>query len=306
MFMTEATEVEINDILLPPISEISVAIAYSLARTNELDLISNDSELNQSVTDHFKSSDIGCFSIKSRDVLQPFSKKIAQRLANDIEAGVIKARQERRDFDGKIALSKTAVMASVLTTWLNIYSLDRYPIDPLSDLLLLPKKLSRQAERARKHSIKTMYHDHGGYAPINKWFDWSIDDICEDEEEALKIDMPDVDLELLFENQHLRIALSEMDKSSSLSPSEAEANVKIHGNSLRFSTQRQEVIGAALSCLAQFPEHCTNSQGKIVVSQLADIVSAKAPLFWRETGEPPLSDRNIRTLLSKWVKKAAQ
>jgi hypothetical protein len=78
---------------------------------------------------------------------------------------------------------------------------------------------------------------------------------------------------------------------------------KYHGNTERFALNREQILGASLSVITQWPKQCQNSSGKFEATKIARLVDEKALLFWPETGEPPLSREKMEREISKWINK---
>lgn len=76
----------------------------------------------------------------------------------------------------------------------------------------------------------------------------------------------------------------------------AEKRSAPHGNAERFAQKREEVLGAALACLATWPPE------KVTGVAIAQLIDEKAPLFWRE-GSPPLSRDGMERLIRDWLRK---
>ena len=76
-----------------------------------------------------------------------------------------------------------------------------------------------------------------------------------------------------------------------------------HGNGERFAKTREEVMGAAFSVLAKWPDQCQSSSGKFVAAKIAALIDEKALLFWPLTGNPPLGREKIERNISEWLKK---
>lgn len=79
---------------------------------------------------------------------------------------------------------------------------------------------------------------------------------------------------------------------------------KMHGNTERYAANREQVLGAALACLAQRPDRCRSKDGKVVAAKLR-LIDDKAPLFWPERREPPLKPAPIEDVIRGWLKKTA-
>jgi len=85
----------------------------------------------------------------------------------------------------------------------------------------------------------------------------------------------------------------------------AGGETKINNHLERHAANREQILGAALSVLAQYPDKCKNQKGKIVAAKISVLIDEKAPLFWESTGEPPLSVNVMTRLISEWIKKTA-
>jgi len=79
-----------------------------------------------------------------------------------------------------------------------------------------------------------------------------------------------------------------------------------HGNTAVNAKHREEVLGAALSVLAAFPEQCKSNEGKIMGSKIKTMIEEKAPLFWPDTQESPLKSDGISRLVNEWLKKTVE
>ena len=64
-----------------------------------------------------------------------------------------------------------------------------------------------------------------------------------------------------------------------------------------------EVLGAALSVLAQFREQCESKGGVIQGAKIAKVIEEKAGLFWPETYQPPQEPEVLRKTINNWLKK---
>ena len=78
---------------------------------------------------------------------------------------------------------------------------------------------------------------------------------------------------------------------------------EVHGNAIRYASKRQEVVGAALALLAQYPEMCRDDKQNVRAAKVRKLIEEKALLFWPETGEPPLSSEVIEKLLNSYLKQ---
>ena len=75
------------------------------------------------------------------------------------------------------------------------------------------------------------------------------------------------------------------------------------GRAEAYAKNREEVLGAALSVLAQYRNQCVTSSGKIKGAKIAKLIEDKAKLFWPSTHVPPLERESIPKLINDWLKK---
>tara|TARA_R100000654_G_scaffold68585_2_gene97647 strand:- start:4600 stop:5289 length:690 start_codon:yes stop_codon:yes gene_type:complete len=80
----------------------------------------------------------------------------------------------------------------------------------------------------------------------------------------------------------------------------AKEIISNHGNAERFAQQREQILAAALSALANFPDQC-KSQGKVNGAAIAKVMEQKSQL-WFGNDELPLSTRGIANLINKSLK----
>lgn len=80
-------------------------------------------------------------------------------------------------------------------------------------------------------------------------------------------------------------------------------SAKVHGNTERFAQTREQVLGAALCVITQWPNRCCNSSGKFEATKIAGLIDEKALLFWPESAQPPLSREKMEREISKWINK---
>ncbi|WP_156183743.1 hypothetical protein [Chromobacterium sp. LK1] len=67
-----------------------------------------------------------------------------------------------------------------------------------------------------------------------------------------------------------------------------------HPTAERFATYREQILRAAIYCLCNWPEKCKESN-----RDWAGFIDEKAPLFWPQTGRPPLTKDRIERLLGE-------
>lgn len=101
-------------------------------------------------------------------------------------------------------------------------------------------------------------------------------------------------------------ALRELERLISDSGQDENLPPKTHGNTEVNAQKREEVLGAALSVLATWPEQCRNNAGAVEATKIRKLIEEKALLFWKATGEPPLSTDKIEREIRKWMKKTGK
>lgn len=101
-------------------------------------------------------------------------------------------------------------------------------------------------------------------------------------------------------------ALREFEQFISDNQTEKKPSTKPHGNAERYSGYREQILGAALSVIAHWPEQCKNNSGKFEAAKIAKLVDAKSFLFWPKTGDPPLTLQKMERVISKWINRVVQ
>lgn len=104
---------------------------------------------------------------------------------------------------------------------------------------------------------------------------------------------------LVFENERLQRQLFTYKQSHEEPP----LPPKIHGNAERFAKYREEVLGAALSVIIQWPDQCKNNSGKFEATKIAYLIDQKSNLYWPDTGKPSLGLEKMEREISKWINK---
>lgn len=67
---------------------------------------------------------------------------------------------------------------------------------------------------------------------------------------------------------------------------------------------KMEVLGAALSVLAQFRPQCVSGEGAVLGAKVAKVIEDKAGLFWPETNQAPQEPEVLRKTINEWLKKS--
>jgi hypothetical protein len=76
-----------------------------------------------------------------------------------------------------------------------------------------------------------------------------------------------------------------------------------HGNRKRFASPREEILGAALSVIYNWPEQCQDSSGKLVGTKIAKLIELKFLSYWPTKNEPPLSREKMERNINEWIHK---
>jgi hypothetical protein len=100
-------------------------------------------------------------------------------------------------------------------------------------------------------------------------------------------------------NAKVRLALDDLSKKNV--PTSKVPNA----HSERHATNREQILGAALSVVTKFTVSCQNKEGKFEATKIAHMIDEKAYLYWRDTAEPPLSLSKMERIISDWLKKTA-
>jgi hypothetical protein len=100
-------------------------------------------------------------------------------------------------------------------------------------------------------------------------------------------------------NTEIRMALDKT--SQKTTPITKEPNK----HSERHATNREQILGAALSVVTKFTVNCQNKEGKFEATKIAHMIDEKSYLYWQETGIPPLSLSKMERIISDWLKKVA-
>lgn len=77
---------------------------------------------------------------------------------------------------------------------------------------------------------------------------------------------------------------------------------KSHGMTEVHALKREEILSAALSVVTQFPQDCQFSSGGFSGAKIAKQIYDKAPLWWPESSDPPLSTKKMEEIINKALK----
>ena len=88
-------------------------------------------------------------------------------------------------------------------------------------------------------------------------------------------------------------------QSSSQKP---RSNKTLHGNAERFSSEREQILGAAIAVMNARPNACKHN-GKYRGKEIADQIEAVAGTLWPRDLNPPLGHDKITRLVNECLKK---
>jgi hypothetical protein len=75
--------------------------------------------------------------------------------------------------------------------------------------------------------------------------------------------------------------------------------IKKPGNTEANASKREEILGAAVAIIANFPEECTHGKS-IVGTRVCKLMQSKAKTWW-ENEELPLKHDTVTELINKWL-----
>ncbi|MGD0960834.1 MAG: hypothetical protein ABSB19_13595 [Methylomonas sp.] len=215
-------------------------------------------------------------------LIKPFHDWSLEQLLKSIDGGEIQPEIVGRSMDGKINPKRTYVKEDSINEWL------------------------------LKRGINPLFYDDEELA-ISYSIAWSrIHDAIIAEKKLLTENLVSSDISipektesspLIDENARLREQIHQLLNQVQINKEARKAKIiKNHGNAERFAQAREQVLGAALAVIVQWPEKCkSNSSGKFEATKIAGLIDEKSLLFWEETGEPPLSLEKMERLISKWI-----
>lgn len=101
-------------------------------------------------------------------------------------------------------------------------------------------------------------------------------------------------------------ALRELEQFLSDTAQDKEISTKTHKSTEINAQKREQILGAALSVLASWPNECKSNSGKIQATKIRELIENKGYFFWRENGEPPLATSEIEKLIRLWLNKTGE
>lgn len=155
--------------------------------------------------------------------------------------------------------------------------------------LELSKSNNRRKEQLlalRKEKLAKLTEQEESWRKLDRYFP-----ACTLPENSILV----VRTEALRTFEHL---LSETENENSQPNNSSKSN----GYTERHAQNREQILGAAFAVLAKWPGECLDAKGEPVASKIANLVEAKANLFW-PNAQPPLKVDSIADHLRDWIKK---
>ena len=215
--------------------------------------------------------------------LIPLQEWVSEQIIKDIELGILEAKIISKSIDGKIKPKKSVV--ENLSGWAETRSI---PLGAAYDDFVLSSEIAWDNVSVRIDEMSKSIHWH-----INDVM-YEMDPIPYSEDIGIEKD------ELDIENKRLRKKIKKLKKLR------GPQNQQPDGRGEHHAKNREQVLGAALSVLSNFPEQCRNNQGKVEATKVRQLIDDKAPLFWEEDNEPPLSIEVIERLIREWINKTGK
>jgi hypothetical protein len=232
----------------------------------------------------------GVFTIREfLPLLLPIRDKVAIEIAKLIEKKEIEVDRVFRHMNGKININRTEINEDAVDKVFDIF--DR--ANHFSDFQ--KAYIGDKSQRAVEHIIYE----------VTKWNDYFRKLIYGETAEVLAPD----DLGQKFSTQEgIDAYFDYVDRypNNPIRHVKIQPPQKAHLNSERFASNREQVLGAALSVLARYPEQCINKVGNLEATKIRVLIEEKALLFWPETGEPVLGSEAIERLIRDWLKKTGE
>lgn len=209
-------------------------------------------------------------------VLEPVQQWLLEQIVKSINEKEVQPQVIGRFFDGLIDAKRTYIDIQQIDNWLSCRGLNskdenEYTQDCVSDSLMRLFKFIRNESsflRAKVHKP----------------------DI------EISVENKDFD-DYFMENARLKLELKKATNRGQ------RYRVEPNGHEERHAKNREQLLGAALSVITQWPNQCQNSSAKYEATKIAKLIDEKSLLFWPTTGEPPLSREKIERELSKWINR---
>jgi CHAT domain-containing protein len=237
---------------------------------------------------------LGIASLREKE-LKPIHEWLVKNICKSIQQNEIKPLILKLTINGDIIPELTYVYDENILKWLGYRGIEVeiYPREPF----YLNKDFNNCIE-----SIFSCINHYGDLLSLRiRGLDYEeeIEDIIEDIDEDEDYDF--IKYEQFKEIRRLRNE-NEMLKNQQNKPNTRHA---INKHSERHAKKREQILGAALSILASYPEQCKNKAGNFESTKIRSLIEEKALLFW-PAGEPDLSTDTIERLIREWINKTAK
>lgn len=212
-------------------------------------------------------------------LLQPVQLWLSDKILIAMKKNEIKPILLSISIDGKIDVKRTYVDLVALRYWFTFrgidlsHDYDTYFLDHYQDTI---GRIYALIIKEVKYLSGIIYEPQ---SRIHKYYDD-------------KVNWEEKYLNLKIENRRLKAGNTQ--------------NIRPHGNIERFAKNREQILGAALSVIIQWPVQCQNISGKFEATKIAKLVDDKSYLFWPETREPPLSLEKMEREINKWINKSGK
>jgi len=288
---TEYVHKVIGDIQLINIQDVCMGIAVSLYHDYDIpDGILTKSQFkalsNAEEDDDFE------FNAKFVEQLEPVRDWLVKHICIAVQQKEIKPLVLGLSMDGIVDANRTYVADHNILGWLGyrgiqaqVYSYDCGMWDQLEERLnSIDENITHESQML---SDKINYRDV--YKPELNNQEWTAthrDKINRLESSIYRLER---------ENEKLRLEKGRHKPPTLMNKSKE-----------RHATKREQILGAALSVLAGYPEQCRNKSGSLEATKIRLLIEEKALLFWPETGSPVLSTEGIERLIREWIKKTGE
>lgn len=218
-----------------------------------------------------------------KEGLIPLQQWMAEQIIKDIELGLLQASVIHKSIDGKIKPKHSVV--ENLSAWAETRSI---PLDNAYEDFLLSSEIAWDEINVRVDGMSKSLHLHIYDCMYELNPDLHIEDLGMDNDW------------LEAKIKKLKKKIKKLEKSADIKNQRLERRGEHHAK------KREEVLGAALSVLIQWPDQCKNKQGKIQATKIAQLVDKKSSLFWEEPGDPPIGNAKIESLIREWINKTGK
>jgi hypothetical protein len=212
-------------------------------------------------------------------LLMPIQKWLSEQLIISINQKEVIPQLIGRTAEGKIDTKRTYIDLEQFHNWQYCRNLNAKPDEEDFEEDELLDKYIRKSVSFLRGSIKAQASVLRAKIYLN---DFNKPKVIQDES-----------------NAKVRLALDDLSKKNV--PTSKVPNA----HSERHATNREQILGAALSVVTKFTVNCQNKEGKFEATKIAHMIDEKAYLYWRDTAEPPLSLSKMERIISDWLKKTA-